>query len=514
MRSITLTLKKILGEGLRRHSDGQSAKTGLFQLQGLIPRPQGLSCSSTINNVVGSVSSWPFPQLFIGNKTNFKAEATTLSTLNDSWDASAVTTYNINDPSSTLAITGSGLWHFIDFFGTWIFNNGTCTVISKQEDRLYGNTVKALVENSVVIKSGCNHKLRAWFGGFTANSFWKSDIESYFIQQAEGNNGLVDWTSLSTMPDNFVTWSSVGGGDVLWFLYPRQSLYGSESEEIFDLVRPRIQDFIERNQLGFAPLPWQGSVHSMLPLGDHVIAYGDNGIAALTPVPGSPLVGVRKLSSIGVASRGAVGGDKNSGHIFVGASGRLFSLSPQLQLEALGYKEFFSGMLGTDIVVSYDPEESEYYISNNNNSYVLSKLGLAEIKDKVSSLAFYDGGLVGTTQINSGLTKALVSSPVIDFDLSGRKSIRAVRALTTDITDLEVLIGYRNSNTGAFTTTAWKSLNTEGVAFFNVTAQEFYFSLRGTKGSLPTVDHIQVEYQLSDTRFFRSQRSNASENVV
>lgn len=106
-------------------------------------------------------------------------------------------------------------------------------------------------------------------------------------------------------------------------------------------------DLARQNLSGFMPMPWEGDVLRIVPLGDKVIVYGDNGITALqlasttgaastygqVPIESTGLLTARSLTTNGKEDEGSV-------HYFINNSGWLCTLDSKLKVTRLGYKEF------------------------------------------------------------------------------------------------------------------------------------------------------------------------------
>lgn len=108
-------------------------------------------------------------------------------------------------------------------------------------------------------------------------------------------------------------------------------------------------DLARQNLSGYMPMPWDGDVLRIQPLGDKVIVYGDNGITALqltsttgaastygqVPIEETGLLTARSLTTNGKENEGSV-------HYFINNTGWLCSLDNNLKVTRLGYKEFLN----------------------------------------------------------------------------------------------------------------------------------------------------------------------------
>lgn len=177
-------------------------------------------------------------------------------------------------------------------------------------------------------------------------------------------------------------------------------------ENGFRTEHPYFFDLLERNESGLAPMPYQYPVQQILPIGKNVVLYGTGGIMAATPqavnsyhhpVNTFGLVDINDLwRGVGVPGRACAGGG-SKGHVFIDQSGELWSISPDLKAEKLGYGEIFNPMLGGVPVISYDPQYEHFIIADGQEGYCLSQGGLSKIPTMPTTVGFTQGGAVGIT---------------------------------------------------------------------------------------------------------------------
>lgn len=241
-------------------------------------------------------------------------------------------------------------------------------------------------------------------------------------------------------------------------------------------------DLVARNELGAAPMPWQGDVASILPLGNNVVVYGttnastykQGGITALEPVslPLGATFGFRPIPGLGsgvaVAGRCAAGGSEDV-HAFVDEGGDVWSLTPS-GADRLGYSEFFGPMTGANIVVSFDPQQREFYIGDGLECFVLSKFGgLSKAPWIPTSVHFAQGGLVAP-YLADDTDIELVTMPIDATAIQEQRGtvfeVVSVEVTTTDIdtTGWSAYIDYRLKNSQAWTRSAAVLLDERGVA--------------------------------------------------
>jgi hypothetical protein len=316
-----------------------------------------------------------------------------------------------------------------------------------------------------------------------------------------------------TMGENFVWWSAIGGGDILW-LFLRTLMASGQIESPYDENMPLVMDYLQRGDMGFMPMPWPGKVLCVKPLGKVVVVYGEHGISALVPaMEPLPAFGLQEIASFGVAARGAIDGDDRQ-HVFLDSSGTLWTMGQDLQPQRLGYREYLSSLLGKVISFSHEANENRFYLAAGadgeqaSQCYLLEKGGLSEVTQQPSSVAFVDGGSIGTF---AGLEADYEDLPVLletgIFDM-GQRSIKVVRSVQVEsegIENLQVALWTRYTPGGDFVMRRWVRVNNQGVATVQTSGLDFKLTLQGTAGEGASLGRISLSWGLADGREIRSQ---------
>lgn len=214
------------------------------------------------------------------------------------------TLYEYENAILTQLLTGldeGGLWSVADFGDYILFTNGEVNLIRNPTTGIFSTDHGAVFP---LARSICSHRGRLILGG------------------------PKDYPEEGETFSNWVAWSDINN---LAFID------SSNTEQI------------RRNLSGYMPMPWQGNVLRLVPLGDKIIVYGDNGVTAL-PLVSANLVastyGQVNINETGIKGQGAVAtnGGKADGtiHFFVDKVGWLNKLNENLTVERLGYKEFLN----------------------------------------------------------------------------------------------------------------------------------------------------------------------------
>ena len=500
MREFALDITEPCHKGLRTYKAPTNNPAGLHTCYALVPRDAGLSPYTRLTDSLADSLvdvSWPFPQLFVGRSETLLLTETVIYTFVPATGlATAITTYDALAPSSTKAITGSGVWHFVDYGKAWYLYNGTSVVFRDNRNGMQGGTNNVLVYNNTQIGTACDLKGRMVFGGF-GSTFWNTGWNEIIARCAEEYPTPIE--PGSDIPDNMILWSSVGGGDVSWLMMPELALGGNPAYTgLYTGLDSLLQAF-ERNEFGFMALPFTGSVTTLKQLGNTAIAYGTNSLYALynADAPVNTL-GLRTVSEgLGIKGRGCVAGDLYK-HVFIGQDDNLYSIDAELKLQKLGYKEYMSALTGT-IQMSYNMQEKEFYISGSNRCFVLGINGLGEATELVTS-QYVSGG------VESGVTSPLTATAftlitdVYDMGFRGLKHVPYFLADVSGATSLRGALYRQYDKSVALSAGSYINANKEGVVHVNTTTQDFMVAITGTSTSSFRLNDINVRYSGVDNR--------------
>jgi len=444
--------------------------------------------------------SFPFPQYIRGASVSFLLGRDLIFMVDETnWLFSQIATYDIDDPTKYKNPDPGNRWALIDMFDAWILVNGYSSIIHHNRFAMLGESDKVVVKNGKYINTGMYYRGRIILGGFDNSNFW-GDWKTFFTNDANKiNSGLV-----LDMPiaENFIMWSPIGM-DLLWLYYPSIAQSGYISGAGYSTSDPMIYEIVMRNDFGFMPMPWNGSVLAIKELGDFVVVYGSNGITILKQFPEpAPTFGIVKNISIGIPDAGAVGGDDNV-HMFLGGNGELFVLDSSLKMERLGYKEYFYDMLGTPISISYDPILRRFFIANQNRCFLFSN-GLTEVSQRITSIEMYLGDVYAMGDDGYKDTRVLIVTDEFDFGTSDMKTIQDIR-IDADGADLySVAVDYKFNEKDGFIRSNFVQFNKQGWAYLNKAGTIFRLVLEADNfDEVGVPNSIRVGYKITDRRFTR-----------
>ena len=385
---------KTLGRSLRNKKSRQFNIFSLVEVYNLRAREWGLeSYIEPLNLDIqqlfneGFSTSGAFPQLMRISGELYLLDESKISKITQvnsdgTFTLSNITLYDINNKTNAINVTPGGQWHLIDLQNTFLITNKNSTIFK------LGGDSKFYVNNYTTVNTGISDGGRSLLGGFNKDNFWNPTWKEFWkTWSTKHDYGL---TLDYGLDQSFIMWSTVGGGDVFHLFYPEvfDSITG------YDSTDPYIFTLYKRGDIGFIPMTWRGTILQMLHLNDTIAVYGDNGISLLKHFNDpAPTYGERVVSNIGINNRGAVAGS-DSEHIFIDKNGYLYTLNNQ-GVTQLGYEEFFSPMVAKgDIFITYNYQEEEFYITNDEKCYLLNKNGLTEIYFKVKSYIYYNRSLI------------------------------------------------------------------------------------------------------------------------
>ncbi len=456
---------------------------------------------------VNQFDAFPVPQLIRGKGVTLLASDIHIKEIDESdWSVgTAVPTFDIYDELQSKEITAGDVWQIADFYNVFFLFNGSCMVVKTNIKGMFGGADRYLVQDEVTVQTGCDFKGRLIMAGFNPDDYWSSAWRSVWEQwQGKFPYGM---SANMDIGENFIMWSSIGGGDTLNLFLPEHAIKGVLAED--ETTEHMFLDMWERGELGFMPLPWQGTVRVVKPLGNGVVAYGENGVAAL-PAVTAPIstFGMMQIARFGIPHRGAVGGDENR-HIFIDEAGTLWSLDADYKLENLGYDEYLIDLVGQDIIITMGEQEGDFYISGedfdgNMLNFIYTATGLARSPHQVTSGYFTGGDFIGVSDTDED-TEVMLVTGELDFKYRDLKTITTIE-LGLDIdssVEVHVATYYKYDTDLEYSLSEWILVNNEGFARIQMTAHDFKICIKLSNYINFKLSYANVKWQTSGRRTVR-----------
>lgn len=514
MRESHFVIQDSLKNGLVPETFWPIGAPYMSQMTNARPTHAGARRYETISQPFTATVGHPFPHLFYGINDTLLFGETSLNSVNTStWALTPITTYNMDSWLSTKAIVAGGPWHVLDFGPTWLALNGSCMVCTT------AYSPKVFVSDAVTVQTGCVlNESRAFMAGFDDSDFWRSAWQTFWEGYLDNIPAEIDaMIDFSAGADtNWVWWSTIGAGDLLWLWDPVLMVYGSYAmspEMGYSESNPYILDLLRRNEMGLAPMPFRGTIRRVLPLLGRVLVYGSEGTAELRPisqhVPTMAVDDIRGLEhGTGVAGRGCVGGTRDR-HVFIDNESNLWSIAPgeygYLYAQKLGYSSYLSELDHDLTTISVDPQEKEFWISDGDTTYVLTPTGLGgPMETHPTSLARHNGDLIGPRSTDGNIVTEMTLK-TFPFDVGERdfKHCSTVQMLARDLQAPKGRMHYRSTQ-GDYAASPLKPYNLQHVLFPNVSFVDGQLETTAVATGSDSMIHKQeIRYHSEGRRYRR-----------
>jgi hypothetical protein len=486
-----LEIKEALSRGLRPDENIDRNTDFLLDASGYRPTPFGASMFEGVTQPYMTQVAHPFPQLFVGDKYRILADAEEVGTFDAVWSYTADVLRDIAayvSPGIMLSVPGDiplggGPWQFANYGDNYFLFNGETIAFRYNE----ATTTNVFTSSSVLAKTGCIFRGRLFLGGLSSlvSSTFNTQVDTFRTESP---------SETYSFDDNFIWWSSVGLEDAYWWFFP------------WTMTKDKYIDILNRQESGFMRMPWQGSVIAMMPLGNGIVVYGEEGISYVEQLYSEDTGTAMKhtlLSATGIASRGAVGGDELF-HLYIDREGTFWSLDSRLQPERLGYKEFGSDLIQRPVTISYDQVDREFYISNNLKAYIRTDSGFARIPQLITSCVFVDDFKAGFyEELNdTHETSFRAWTDVFDFGTRSVKTIYELQIDTESPKDFKASVYYRNNSAEQFRQSIPVDCETDSRIPITATGVEFIIRIEAESGKHKRLDRVQVVWDIRSKRSF------------
>lgn len=262
------------------------------------------------------------------------------------------------------------------------------------------------------------------------------------------------------------------------------------------------------NEAGYGEASFSGQVLRLIPLGDEIIVYGENGISKMEPTSSpAPSYKITHFSDNAILSPDALAGN-NGMHVYIGQDYAIYVIQPRRALsdqgyapKRLGYSEFIK-KCGPEVCVSYDSLCEHWWICGKNAAFILTNNGLGESSITSPCVIRMDGNLYGATKI-LGSDKAIVKTNDVSF------GTRGIKLLTTVEADIE-------SETNADCRVYWKldyrkegnirkpiRLDPRGYCFPMLSGSQFQIELETEDFRTTRVSKLWLKYKVTDKNSIR-----------
>lgn len=477
--------------GLQPEVEPRVGASYMQNMENLIPRESGMATPPTISRpgIFGTgPKEFPYPMAFKGDSVRLYLHQDEIYTLDGSFAASSALTKNLRAGGTTTIGLGSA-WHcetFMDMF--WATNGVSLAYKIPSDDG------SMFVDNDLAVQAIGRHDYRVLFGGMAGDWFSGSRWGTFFETWRETSIAQMFVHDGLTADTSYVIWSEMGGGAVDVPFFSFAASLGLLGDTVFDTAEEVIAHAVERGEIGLQPIRKVGTIRQLKQLGNRVIVYGDDAISELRPIEGG--FQEELIADFGVGGRTCVGGDTR-GHVFVSNSGQLYTwFSNQDSPDRQGYSQHLSNLNMPRVVVSMDPTERYFWITDGWTCYVYTRAGLGGPMNIRPSCLFEDDtyGLVGVYTTPTTLQWNFETSK---FDLAER-DFKHIAALQLHGSGWEVARARIKGNAsvgGTERATDWAQFNPSGVAYPSMSFFEASIECDGWSNSqVADFTNMEVRY--------------------
>lgn len=363
MREFSTNITGALVRGLR--PDRNSAEAEFFaDLYNLVSDDFGLSSYHPVVNVLPAhftESRDLLPQWFKLQKEDIAVTHMGLFRLDTDYIPFDASYLHIQDWDNTYL---QEQFKVVDYGKNWLMLNRHGAVYR------YGSELKAT--RAIKASDITKFKNRTVIGG-PVNGLWTKQ----WLAEVKGlaqKSGFSEDTYNLSLAKNFIFWSSFDSVDFPFaLLFPRDYV-----------EQPLLMERFLENTWGYMEMPFRGDVLALHAVGDSLIVFGEDGTVVLgqTEASGATFA-IQASRSVGIKSRGAVGGDSEI-MVYIDKESQLWRITAGGGISLLDFSEYMSELVG-EIYVSKKPNEDLFYIGDRNKSFVLKGTNLSRCYQTITS---------------------------------------------------------------------------------------------------------------------------------
>ena len=351
------------------------------------------------------------------------------------------------------------------------------------------------------------------YGAFFVMAVWDStnDTAACYIRQpgiVVGVAGDMELVNNTNVP-NFITGCDYNGQaiiagldspDAAWYDVYRHSVawagIGTFDFRIFD-NRVAGYSHTSEGQGG------EGNLWKARQLGQGVLLYGSEGIFSMNPIsqPVSSWSVPKNLGRVPPLHWNAIAGNAQI-HYYIDENLDLWRLTSE-SVDKLSYKEYLQSLVASDILLVYEEQNANLYISDGNRSFVLTPQGLYECHQCVTSIGIKRDTLAGFF-VDTAEYEGLVVTNTLDFFSRGFKSIQGLEIGSQSEDPVYGFVKYKNGN-NPFSTSIAKQFTNDGVVMPIVAGVDLQVGIQvdDYRTADFSMDYMLVKVKYVDKRFKR-----------
>lgn len=458
MASQVMSFKEASRNGLRPHPDMELNAQYLARADNRLPTERGLKklgatqVAYPVTDVAQS-RAWPHQQLMKADDNVLLFGPTSVHTINQStWAGTAVTTYDATSQGATKSIqAGTGLWHVAGFNASWFATKGN-SIVYYIPSNTSARTVVA--EGVLAFNTVVNHDGTIVIGGPSGTHFSTSQWLAVFEKWQKTSPQSIFTDENAAIGTNYIIYGPPGGGDSEIPLVQFMAMLGLPGTATYDAkYEGVIHTMIEDGSIGLLPLRGSGAIYVLKKYGESLISYNERTISRLARNPNTGRYEEEILFEFGAIGRGCVNGTDKE-HVFVTGDAELMRGILNQGFEKLYRREFLSTLTAAKLVVTHDPFENYYWISDDVDAYVWTRTGLGRSQRiRPSSLLRHPHSslLLGTFDLVADPAAVFIETHPFDFGdrLLKEVSFIDLETVETDAAGIQVWMRARFNKTDA-----------------------------------------------------------------
>jgi hypothetical protein len=286
----------------------------------------------------------------------------------------------------------------------------------------------------------------------------------------------------------------VGGGVLDSWYDCDEEFYVWSKIGSFDFIPDRY------NTAGYRRCPYGGEVQHTRRLGNLVVGYSTEGITFLSPVAEpAPTFRFDEVEDIGIINKGAMNGSLRE-QVYVG-SDYILRMVTSKGVEELGYQHLMENLTG-DIIVQYEHSKKNFFIGDEDKTYMLSPQGLTEVPQHPSAVWRQGDEAYMLPGSIDDYDPLIVGQP-FDMGFRGQKTVQVVETDANDYVDGEASVDYLDENQ-TWQEFKYTRLNNQSVGTVIVSGNAFRLKLRfDSINSDFRIGYIKGRYKMTDLRSIR-----------
>ncbi len=450
MREYELIIDEALKNGLSPEGKLPFNNQFLYECLGFRIGKAGLEAHKLLDNPLPLALdihyNWPYPQMLTGELYNIFVVRNLLTNTDY--------VYSVSDDMATVTLIatlpfatyGTGTLMEAADFGEYVFmTNGVVMIYWNPETSAW---VRITASTEIpIMRTICNFK-----------------------GQAVGGNVVSSWYDCD---ETFYVWSMIG---------------------CFKFI-PELS-----NEAGYKRCPFGGVVYHTRRLGDNVIGYSSKGITLITPsCDPAATYGFKEMEDIGLINKGAMNGNLFR-HVYVGEDYILREVT-QEGIKQLGYQWLMEQLTSSDIIVSYEPSNKDFYISDGVRTFLLSPNGLSEVMQHPSAVWRRSNTSYMIPDADDGLEPLITSWP-FDFGYRGQKTNYVIESDVNNFDSAQAAVDYLLNQ--IWTESTFIHMNEQGISTNIAVGNAFRYKLKfdSVEGDF-SIGYIKARYKMTDLRGIR-----------